>query len=160
MKKKEKERRLVQPSDDTKILSLYLLYNDCEGVKTRTYIGCVEDVFARLLQHNGITGGSPRQTRKAQGHWKLLCILLIPPVVRAKVSAKEIKKRWRLKSRGVERRIKQGVELSRQYDLYCFLSESVVKSDSKELKDVVRQYEQQEQTRKILTSIMSSQCKV
>lgn len=153
-----KRQCTADSSEDNRLLSLYLLYNDCDDVKTRTYIGCVEDVFARLLQHNGITDGAPRQTRKAQGHWKLLCILLVPPSVRKRVSTKEIKSCWRSKSRGVERRIKQGVELSRKYDLYCFLSESLLKEEEWNVVDLMKQYSSQNSKRKLVLSIMNKQC--
>ena len=160
VQQKNKRKRIEQSDKQQQLLSLYLMYNDCDDVKTRTYIGCVEDVFARLLQHNGITEGAPRQTRKAQGHWKLLCILLVPPAVRERISTKEIKQLWRSKSRGVERRIKQGVELSKQYDLYCFLSENLVTTNSDELEivELLKEYRHQSSTRQLITSMMSSQC--
>lgn len=157
---REKRRReVVNSSGD--VLSLYLIYNDCKDVKTRTYIGCVEDVMARLLQHNGITEPTPKQTRKAQGHWKLLCILLVPPEVREEVSTKEIKKLWRFKSRGVERRIRRGVQLSKQFNLYCFLSESLLDETSShgwELNDLIKEYHEQRPKRQLFMRTIASQC--
>lgn len=160
-RKEEEEEEEEVESRDKRVLSLYLIYNDCSDVKTRTYIGCVEDVTARLLQHNGITEANTKSTRKAQGHWKLLCILLVPPQVREEIGTKQIKILLRFGKRGVVRRIRHFVEVGKQLGLFCFLNENLLEEQNSrgwDLSDLIQEYQAQDQERQLFLDFIRKQC--
>jgi len=138
---------------------VYLMYNNCKNSKTKTYIGCHSDVSKRLLEHNGILSGGPRQTKKAQGHWKFLCILLVPPDVRQSISAEWLKIHWRTKSRGPKRRVQFGLDLAKKYNLYRFIAEAELDSQDEDIRmpELIKQFKEDDEERLAVTQVMKEQ---
>ena len=97
------------------VLYLYLISHDKKEIKTHTYIGCAENFLKRLNQHNGLEAGGPRITKRAAGSWKPVIIIKIED--RSKLNSKELKKEWKQSSRGLESRIKKGIELAEKNKL-------------------------------------------
>lgn len=91
-------------------LYLYLISHDLPQIKTHTYIGCTENFLKRLNQHNGLESGGPRITKRAAGSWKPVIIIKIP--TDSKLKSKDLKKEWKQSSRGLESRIKRGIEIA------------------------------------------------
>ena len=92
------------------VLYLYLISHDKKEIKTHTYIGYAENFLKRLNQHNGLEAGGPRITKRAAGSWKPVIIIKIDD--RSKLNSKKLKKEWKQSSRGLESRIKKGIELA------------------------------------------------
>lgn len=139
--------------------AVYLMYNNCRQSKTKTYIGCAESINDTILEHNGIIDGGPKLTKKAQGTWKILCILLIPPNNSKKVSPDWLKSHWRTKSRGPKRRVHFGIKLQKKYDLYCFISEEEISSenDAIHMPELIKEFEKQKSRRQAVISEMKRQ---
>lgn len=91
-------------------LYLYLISHDKKEIKTHTYIGCAENFLKRLNQHNGLESGGPRITKRAAGSWKPIIIIKIED--KTKIDSKKLKKEWKQSSRGLESRIKKGIEIA------------------------------------------------
>lgn len=91
-------------------LYLYLIAHNRPEIKTHTYIGCTENFLKRLNQHNGLESGGPRITKRAAGSWEPVIIIKIPDD-RA-LNSKDLKKEWKQSSRGLESRIKRGLEIA------------------------------------------------
>ncbi len=91
-------------------LYMYLISHDLPQIKTHTYIGCTENFLKRLNQHNGLESGGPRITKRAAGSWKPVIIIKIP--TDSKLKSKDLKKEWKQSSRGLESRIKRGIEIA------------------------------------------------
>lgn len=138
---------------------VYLMYNSCKNSKKKpkTFIGCDSDVLERMLEHNGILGSSSKGTPKAQGSWKLLCILLVPP----DIDAKELQSRWREKSRGPKRRVNFGLGLSRELGLFLFISEEELGPDNQEtsMPKLMKLFHQQEKQRRSVIDAMRQELK-
>tara|TARA_B110000008_G_C16654147_1_gene437967 strand:- start:119 stop:538 length:420 start_codon:yes stop_codon:yes gene_type:complete len=92
------------------VLYLYLISHDKKEIKTHTYIGCAENFLKRLNQHNGLEAGGPRITKRAAGSWKPVIIIKIDDT--SSLNSKKLKKEWKQSSRGLESRIKKGIELA------------------------------------------------
>jgi len=90
-------------------LYVYLISHNKPEIKTHTYIGCTENFLKRLNQHNGLESGGPRITKRAAGSWKPVIILKIE---NKKIKPKQVKKEWKQSSRGLESRIRKGLELA------------------------------------------------
>jgi len=105
-------------------LYLYLISHDRPEIKTHTYIGCTENFLKRLNQHNGLEAGGPRITKRAAGSWEPVLILKID---KKKVNSKNLKREWKQSSRGLESRVKRGIELAVKHKLNIVIP----KSDSK-----------------------------
>lgn len=105
-------------------LYLYLISHDRPEIKTHTYIGCTENFLKRLNQHNGLEAGGPRITKRAAGSWEPVLILKID---KKKVNPKNLKREWKQSSRGLESRVKRGIELAVKHKLHIVIP----KSDSK-----------------------------
>lgn len=86
-----------------------MISHDKPEIKTHTYIGCTENFLKRLNQHNGLENGGPRITKRAAGSWKPVIILKIE---NKDIKPKQIKKEWKQSSRGLESRIRKGLELA------------------------------------------------
>jgi hypothetical protein len=91
-------------------LYLYLISHNRPEIKTHTYIGCTENFLKRLNQHNGLEVGGPRITKRAAGSWEPVVIIKIPD--NSCLDSKTLKKEWKQSSRGLESRIKKGIELA------------------------------------------------
>lgn len=100
----------------------YLIGHTKKNIKTHTYIGCTSDFKKRLAQHNGQIVGGPRVTKRAAGNWKALVVLELPP--NRTFSSKDLKKKWKVSSRGLESRIRKAFELALTYGLKIFISET------------------------------------
>lgn len=96
-------------------LYLYLISHNLPEIKTHTYIGCTENFLKRLNQHNGLEVGGPRITKRAAGSWKPVVIMRITK--ESKLDTKKLKKEWKQSSRGLESRIKKGIELAVRHKL-------------------------------------------
>lgn len=94
-------------------LYLYLISHDRKEIKTHTYIGCTENFLKRLNQHNGLELGGPRITKRAAGSWKPVIIIKVGE----NMDSKELKKEWKQSSRGLESRVKRGIELAVKHKL-------------------------------------------
>lgn len=90
-------------------LYVYMISHDKPEIKTHTYIGCTENFLKRLNQHNGLESGGPRITKRAAGAWKPVIILKIE---NKKIKPKAIKSEWKQSSRGLESRIRKGLEIA------------------------------------------------
>mgnify|MGYP000721022493 CR=1 FL=1 len=90
-------------------LYVYMISHNRPEIKTHTYIGCTGNFLKRLNQHNGLESGGPRITKRAAGAWKPVIILKI---LDKKIKAKQIKSEWKQSSRGLESRIRKGLELA------------------------------------------------
>jgi predicted GIY-YIG superfamily endonuclease len=91
-------------------LYLYLISHDRPEIKTHTYIGCTENFLRRLNQHNGLEAGGPRITKRAAGSWEPVIIIKIPDD--STLNSKALKKEWKQSSRGLESRIRRGLEIA------------------------------------------------
>ena len=91
-------------------LYLYLISHDRPEIKTHTYIGCTENFLRRLNQHNGLEAGGPRITKRAAGSWEPVIIIKIPDD--STLNSKDLKKEWKQSSRGLESRIRRGLEIA------------------------------------------------
>jgi hypothetical protein len=91
-------------------LYLYLISHDRPEIKTHTYIGCTENFLRRLNQHNGLEAGGPRITKRAAGSWEPVIIIKIPDG--STLNSKDLKKEWKQSSRGLESRIRRGLEIA------------------------------------------------
>lgn len=91
-------------------LYLYLISHDRPEIKTHTYIGCTENFLRRLNQHNGLEAGGPRITKRAAGSWEPVIIIKIP--YDSTLNSKDLKKEWKQSSRGLESRIRRGLEIA------------------------------------------------
>tara|TARA_B110000008_G_scaffold175156_1_gene174775 strand:+ start:4455 stop:4877 length:423 start_codon:yes stop_codon:yes gene_type:complete len=91
-------------------LYLYLISHDRPEIKTHTYIGCTENFLRRLNQHNGLEVGGPRITKRAAGSWEPVIIIKIPDDTA--LNSKDLKKEWKQSSRGLESRIRRGLEIA------------------------------------------------
>lgn len=91
-------------------LYLYLIAHNRPEIKTHTYIGCTENFLKRLNQHNGLESGGPRITKRAAGSWEPVIIIKIPDD--RTLNSKDLKKEWKQSSRGLESRIKRGLEIA------------------------------------------------
>lgn len=91
-------------------LYLYLISHNRPEIKTHTYIGCTENFLKRLNQHNGLEAGGPRITKRAAGSWEPVIIIKIHDG--ADVKSKDLKREWKQSSRGLESRIKRGIEIA------------------------------------------------
>ena len=89
-------------------LYLYLISHDRPEIKTHTYIGCTENFLKRLNQHNGLEAGGPRITKRAAGSWEPVLILKVD----REKNSKELKREWKQSSRGLESRVKRGIEIA------------------------------------------------
>ncbi len=96
-------------------LYLYLISHDRPEIKTHTYIGCTENFRKRLNQHNGLETGGPRITKRAAGSWQPVIIIKINDS--NSTSSKDLKKEWKQSSRGLESRIKRGIEIAVKHNL-------------------------------------------
>lgn len=94
-------------------LYLYLISHDRKEIKTHTYIGCTENFLKRLNQHNGLEAGGPRITKRAAGSWKPVIIIRLTD----ELNSKDLKKEWKQSSRGLESRVKKGIELAVKHKL-------------------------------------------
>ena len=99
-------------------LYVYMISHDKPEIKTHTYIGCTENFLKRLNQHNGLESGGPRITKRAAGAWKPVIILKIE---NKKIKPKAIKSEWKQSSRGLESRIRKGLELAIKHKLTIIL---------------------------------------
>ena len=99
-------------------LYVYMISHDKPEIKTHTYIGCTENFLKRLNQHNGLESGGPRITKRAAGSWKPVIILKIE---KKDIKPKLIKKEWKQSSRGLESRIRKGLELAIKNNLTVVL---------------------------------------
>lgn len=106
-------------------LYLYLISHDRPEIKTHTYIGCTENFLKRLNQHNGLEAGGPRITKRAAGSWEPVLILKLSST--SKLKPKDLKREWKQSSRGLESRVKRGIELAVKHKLNIIIP----KSDSK-----------------------------
>jgi hypothetical protein len=71
-------------------LKIYVLTNDSDSSATHTMVGCVDNLLRRIDQQNGsIPGGRP-EAKRAEGHWKPICYVFVPPY--RNYSTKVIKK--------------------------------------------------------------------
>jgi len=95
-----------------------MISHDKPEIKTHTYIGCTENFLKRLNQHNGLESGGPRITKRAAGAWKPVIILKIE---NKKIKPKAIKSEWKQSSRGLESRIRKGLELAIKHKLTIIL---------------------------------------
>jgi predicted GIY-YIG superfamily endonuclease len=91
-------------------LYLYLISHDRPEIKTHTYIGCTENFLKRLNQHNGLEAGGPRITKRAAGSWEPVIIIKIQDD--STLNSKDLKKEWKQSSRGLESRIRRGLEIA------------------------------------------------
>jgi len=91
-------------------LYLYLISHDLPEIKTHTYIGCTAQFLKRLNQHNCLEVGGPRITKRAAGSWEPVIIIKIPDD--HGLNLKELKKEWKQSSRGLESRIRRGIEIA------------------------------------------------
>ncbi len=114
--------------EDKKKMFLYLISHDRKDIKTHTYIGASGNFIRRLKQHNLVTPGGPRITRRAAGNWKPVMVLELP--CGRKFSSKTLKKEWKSSSRGLESRIRKGFELAYKYDVKIYIS----KKDNNKIK--------------------------
>ena len=94
-------------------LYLYLISHDRPEIKTHTYIGCTENFLKRLNQHNGLEAGGPRITKRAAGSWEPVLILKLD----REKNSKELKREWKQSSRGLESRVKRGIEIAVKHKL-------------------------------------------
>ena len=76
--------------EEKKKMFLYLISHDRKDIKTHTYIGASGNFIRRLKQHNLVTPGGPRITRRAAGNWKPVMVLELPSG--RKFSSKTLKK--------------------------------------------------------------------
>lgn len=90
-------------------LKIYVLANNCPSFATHTHIGCVEDVNNRVDQHNGRKPGGPSETKRAFGHWKLMCYVIVPPF--RNYSSVEIKKQCKT-GRGWQNRCSKALSIA------------------------------------------------
>ena len=102
-------------------LYLYLISHDRPEIKTHTYIGCTENFLKRLNQHNGLESGGPRITKRAAGSWEPVLILKLE---NKSIDSKQIKKEWKQSSRGLESRVKRGIELAVKHKLNIVIPKS------------------------------------
>lgn len=103
-------------------LYVYMISHDKPEIKTHTYIGCTENFLKRLNQHNGLENGGPRITKRAAGSWKPVIILKIE---NKDIKPKQIKKEWKQSSRGLESRIRKGLELAIKNKLTIVLPKNI-----------------------------------
>lgn len=96
-------------------LYMYLISHNLPQIKTHTYIGCTENFLKRLNQHNGLEAGGPRITKRAAGSWKPVIIIKVGD--ESKLDTKKLKKEWKQSSRGLESRIKKGIEIAVRHNL-------------------------------------------
>jgi nitrogen fixation protein len=104
-------------------LYLYLISHDRPEIKTHTYIGCTENFLKRLNQHNGLEAGGPRITKRAAGSWEPVLILKLS----MEKNSKDLKREWKQSSRGLESRVKRGIEIAVKHKLKIIIP----KTDSK-----------------------------
>jgi hypothetical protein len=90
---------------------VYGLVNECDKSTTHTHIGCTEstNILFRIKQHNGIITGGPSETKRADGYWKLMFYLIIPPY--RNYSSSEIKLEGRNR-RGWQSKCKKTLEIA------------------------------------------------
>jgi predicted GIY-YIG superfamily endonuclease len=106
---------------EKKRLFLYLIsHSKRDIIKTHTYIGATADFNHRLKQHNCELVGGPRITRRASPNWKPIMILELP--AKRTFSSKKLKKEWKQSSRGLESRIRKGLEIAFKYKINIFLT--------------------------------------
>lgn len=103
-------------------LYVYMISHDKPEIKTHTYIGCTENFLKRLNQHNGLESGGPRITKRAAGSWKPVIILKIE---NEDIKPKAIKSEWKQSSRGLESRIRKGLELAIKNKLTIILPKNI-----------------------------------
>jgi hypothetical protein len=103
-----------------KKMFLYLISHNKKEIKTHTYIGASGNFNRRLKQHNLITPGGPRITRRAAGFWVPIMVLELPPT--RDFSSKVLKKEWKSSSRGLESRIRKGFEIAKKYKVKIYIS--------------------------------------
>lgn len=101
-------------------LFLYLISHSKKDIKTHTYIGGTANFNKRIKQHNNKIPGGPRITRRASPFWKPVMILQLPAA--RKYSSKILKKEWKQSSRGLESRIRKGLELAWKYNLKVYIT--------------------------------------
>jgi predicted GIY-YIG superfamily endonuclease len=106
-------------------LYLYLISHARPEIKTHTYIGCTENFLKRLNQHNGLEAGGPRITKRAAGSWEPVLILKLDQ--QSASNSKDLKREWKQSSRGLESRVKRGIELAVKHKLKLVIP----KTDSK-----------------------------
>jgi predicted GIY-YIG superfamily endonuclease len=104
-------------------LYLYLISHPRPEIKTHTYIGCTENFLKRLNQHNGLEAGGPRITKRAAGSWEPVLILKLND----EKNSKQLKREWKQSSRGLESRVKRGIEMAVKHTLKIIIP----KTDSK-----------------------------
>ena len=108
-------------------LYLYLIASTEQNKKSHTYIGCTANFWRRLKQHNGELHGGPRITKKNNNYWVPLMIIEIPKDWPN--STKELKYRWKSKSRGILSRLHAGLEIANQYSLKRYYSDIILSSE-------------------------------
>jgi hypothetical protein len=109
-------------------LKIYVLANNCESFATHTHIGCVQNVIRRVDQHNGLITGGPSETKRAEGHWKLMFYMILPPY--RNYSSKDIKKICK-SGRGWASRCTKTLELAMTRDLEFRISKDIFDENSK-----------------------------
>lgn len=60
-------------------LFVYIIANH-RGESLQAYVGCNQDPYKRLAQHNSEEPGGPSSTRKAPGDWELIMYTIVPPM--------------------------------------------------------------------------------
>lgn len=133
-------KTLFEPWDFDKILNessqwrlkarwlfVYVLANNCQFRTLHAHIGCTQDIYKRLAQHNCLIPGGPSATRKAAGHWKLIVYFIIPPYTN--YSSKDIKIDCR-KGRGWVSRCKKAIKTAIRKGLHWRVTKDIADSNS------------------------------
>jgi hypothetical protein len=107
---------------------VYGLVNECDKCATHTHIGCTEStkILRRIGQHNGYVPGGPSETKRADGKWRLMFYLIVPPY--RNYSSQEIKigknrRGWQSKCKGtIEMAIERGkwIPCSNELNIHRF----------------------------------------
>jgi hypothetical protein len=105
-----------------KKMFLYLICHNRKDIKTHTYIGASGNFIRRLKQHNLETPGGPRITRRAAGNWQAVMILELPSS--RSFSSKVLKREWKSSSRGLESRVRKGLEIAHKYKVDVYITKN------------------------------------
>lgn len=111
-------------------LFIYGLVNECDKSTRHTHIGCTESskIIRRIQQHNGLIPGGPPETKRADGYWKLMFYLVVPPY--RNYSSSEIKKEGKNK-RGWQSKCKRSLEMAIERGLEFRISREALDEKSR-----------------------------
>lgn len=138
-----------------KCLFIYIMANDCPQRRLHAKTGCVENLYQRVLQYNGIITGAPQGTRKAAGHWKLIFWMSLPPV--RNYSSKEFIQELE-KKRGWKTKCYTAIDIATKYNLEWKVTKDVTDENSHYYNKDIYEYAIKKTRKKIVEETFFNFC--